>query len=125
MGRSPAKKTAAAPLEGVVVPPNVKQPQDHKAKDTPGVRTVEVRGRTWSVPLDALDDFELLDDLNALDQREDPTRLPAVLRRLLGDQWRQAMDVLRDEETKRVTVTAGAEFVFELMTALDPNSSRS
>jgi hypothetical protein len=84
--------------------------------------SAEVRGKTWVVPADALDDFELLDDLNALEQRADATRLPSVLRRLLGDQWRDAMDVLRDKDTGRVSVEAGAEFVMELMGALNPNS---
>ena len=116
--------TARKAVEGTVVPDNVKNPQDHKAKATPApeVLTATVRGVEWSVPADALDDFELLDDLNALDQKGDATRLPAVLRRLLGDQWRDAMDVLRDEGTGRVSVEAGAEFVMELMGALNPNS---
>jgi len=117
-------KAKAPSVEGVVLPDGVKVPQDHKAKATPAPETVsaEVRGKTWTVPSDALDDFELLDDLNALDQKNDVTRMPSVLRRLLGDQWRDAMEILRDEDTGRVSVEAGAEFVFELMGALNPNS---
>lgn len=130
MGKSTAKK-AAAPraekvVEGVVIPDGVKVPEDHKAKQQSGVRTVEVRGQQWEIQEDVLDDFELLDDLNALDQRDDATRMPSVLRRLLGDaQWKRAMDLLRDPDTKRVGMQDGGEFVMELMGALNPNSSAS
>lgn len=131
MGKSATAKKAAAPRaekvhEGVVIPDGVKVPEDHKAKQQNGVRTVEVRGKQWDIQEDVLDDFELLDDLNALDQRDDATRMPSVLRRLLGDaQWKQAMDLLRDPDTKRVGMKDGAEFVMELMGALNPNSSAS
>ena len=106
------------------VPDGVKQPEDRKPKADPKPETLtaHVRGHDWTVPADALDDFELLDDLNALEQRGDVTRLPSVLRRLLGDQWRDAMEALRDESTGRVTVEAGSEFVMALMGALNPNS---
>ena len=117
--------TKKAPsVEGVVLPDGAKVPQDHKAKatPTPEALTATVRGVEWTVPADALDDFELLDDLNALEQKNDVTRLPAVLRRLLGDQWRDAMEAMRDEGTGRVSVEDGAEFVMELMGALNPNS---
>lgn len=132
MGKT-TKKTAAAPraeqppLEGVVIPAGAKVPQDHlpKSEQENDVRVVKVRGKEWKIPTASLDDFELLDDLNALDQRGDPTRMPAVLRRLLGDQWSDAMETLRDKETGRVSVSDGADFVMELMGALDPNSSGS
>ena len=76
-----------------------------------------------TVPADALDDFELLDDLNALDQKGDATRLPAVLRRLLGTssgatRWTSA----RDRTPGACRSRPGAEFVMELMGALNPNS---
>ena len=108
----------------MAVPDGAKVPQDRKPKDEPKPETLTayVRGREWSVPADALDDFELLDDLNALEQKGDATRLPAVLRRLLGEQWRDAMDVMRNTETGRVSVEAGSEFVMDLMGALNPNS---
>lgn len=107
-----------------LAPKAAKQPQDHKPKAEPKPETLTayVRGREWSVPSDALDDFELLDDLNALEQKGDATRLPAVLRRLLGEQWRDAMDVMRNTETGRVSIEAGSEFVMDLMGALNPNS---
>ena len=107
-----------------VVPDGVKKPQDRKpkAEPKPETLTATVNGKDWSVPADALDDFELLDDLNALEQRNDATRLPSVLRRLLGDQWRDAMETLRDKDSGRVSVEAGSKFVMDLMGALNPNS---
>ena len=122
MSETKSKKTAT--IEGKVLPDGVKVPQDRKPKDEPKPETLTayVRGREWSVPADALDDFELLDDLNALEQKGDATRLPAVLRRLLGEQWRDAMDVMRNTETGRVSIEAGSEFVMDVMGALNPNS---
>lgn len=97
-----------------------KQPQDHKPKaDAP--RTVTVRGETFTIPADALDDFELLGDLGRIQEGE-AALLPNVLRRLVGDDgYRRAMDALRGENG-RVSVSDGAEFVGEILTALDPNS---
>ena len=107
-----------------LAPKAAKQPQDHKpkAESKPETLTGHVRGRDWTVLTEALDDFELLDDLNALEQKGDPTRLPSVLRRLLGEQWRDAMDAMRNTETGRVSIEAGSEFVMDLMGALNPNS---
>lgn len=105
------------------IPKNAKKPSDHKAKEFESdFLTATVAGKEWRIPKNAMDDFELLDDFNALEQRDDPTRLPSVLRRLLGDQWRDAMEAIRDEETGRVSIEAGAEFAGEIMEALDPNS---
>ena len=108
----------------LAIPEGAKAPQDRKpkAESKPETLTGHVRGRDWTVLTEALDDFELLDDLNALEQKGDATRLPAVLRRLLGEQWRDAMDAMRNTETGRVSVEAGSEFVMDLMGALNPNS---
>lgn len=125
MASQQTKTKAKAPaVEGVVVPDGAKVPQDHKGKagSGPDTITATVRGVDFTVPRDALDDFELLDDLNALDQRGDATRLPSILRRLLGDQWRAAMDLLRDERTGRISIESGGQFVSELMEELNPNS---
>jgi hypothetical protein len=126
MATSAAKKTAAK--KTTTAARAAKAPQDHQPKAEPekDFVTVTVRGEEWNVGKEVLDDFELLDDLNALDQRDDATRMPSVLRRFLGDeQWSKAMDVLRDKESNRVTVEAGSEFVWDLMAALNPNSPRS
>lgn len=104
------------------IPKAAKKPADRKAPDTKPAETidVEVRGVALSLPREALDDFELLDDLDQLEQGN-PARLPSVLRRLVGDQWREVMDALRGE-SGRVSVEDGAGFVAEVMEAVSPNS---
>ena len=105
------------------IPAGAKKPADRKpkAEDAPTVTTVAVRGIDVTVPADALDDFELLDDLHEL-ENGNATRLPAVLRRLVGDQWKAVMELARDPETGRVSIESGAEVVQEIMAGLAPNS---
>ena len=105
-------------------PKNAKQPSDHQPKkgganDTD--RKVTVAGREWTVSRDALDDFELLDDLGAIEDGN-AGRLPRVMRRLLGDEYKDALDHLRDEDTGRVAVEPAAEFISDLLGGLNPNS---
>lgn len=109
--------------ETTAIPADVKRPADRKVKSNKdGSRTVEVRGLSISVSGEVLDDFELLDDLDALDQGNG-TRLPSVLRRLIGvENFKGAMEILRDPETGRVSVESGAEFVSEVLKAVAPNS---
>ena len=128
----PAKKKTSAP-EGV------KQPTDHRSKATEseatGVLSAKVRGHEFSVPAEALDDLELIDELNQLSNDGNALAIPSLLRRLLPDlpadekadrpavsQWSIAMNLARDPESKRVTVQAGEALLGELMEALDPNS---
>lgn len=124
---SKTKKTATA-----------KAPQDHKPKtETPKVDTVEIdvdngdgstrkakarrvslRGVVVTVPDDALDDFEVLDDVRAVQDDGDASRLPALLRRLVGaDDYRRVMTALRGP-SGRVTVEDGSSFVLELFQAI-------
>lgn len=119
-------------------------PQDHKGKQ-PKVKEVDggrqvtfpdrpVRDSTGkvvfvdektqplvvTVPLEALDDFELLDDLRAVDVDQNLSRLPSLLRRLLEDDYATAMNALRNEKG-RVTIEAGTEFIRDVFGALNPN----
>lgn len=106
------------------IPAGAKKPEDHKPKDdeAPQDVTVTVKGVELTVPGDAMDDFELLDDLNELDQKKNPARLPSVLKRLVGeDHWGEVMEALRGENG-RVSVETGAEFVGEVLEAINPNS---
>lgn len=108
----------------------VKQPEDHKPKTedpkvevVDGARIVTLHGAEWRIEDAVLDDFELLDDLRAVQDNDDASRMPSLLRRMLGDDgYKQAMDVLRDSGTGRVSVEAGAIFVWDLFKALNPNS---
>lgn len=105
-----------------------KKPDDHKPKKpkietVDGGRAVTLRGITVTVADDALDDFEMLEDLGKI-QHDPKSRalLPSVLRRLVGDDgFDTVMGALR-AENGRVPVQAGVEFVSELFQALNPNS---
>jgi hypothetical protein len=104
-----------------------KQPQDHKkqkppVKDVDGGKQVTLSGVTVTVDSDSLNDFELLDDLRAIDVDKNASRLPGILRKLVGDDFSAVMDALRDEKTGRVTIEAGTEFVKDLFEVLNPNS---
>lgn len=96
-----------------------KKPQDRKPKAS-DTYAVEVRGQKFTVALAALDDFELLDDLAQVEEGKGQ-RFPSLLRRLLGDQYRDALNLLRDEETGRVPVEEGALLVKEILEAIDPS----
>jgi len=104
-------------------PASAKKPQDRKPKatDAPDHRTVTVAGKDWTVSTEALDDFELLDDLGELEDGN-AARLPSIMKRLLGDDYRAALDSIRDENTKRVSIEAGGDFVKAILEGLNPNS---
>ncbi|MGX9349168.1 hypothetical protein [Microbacterium sp. KNMS] len=107
-----------------------KKPQDRKPKDEPKPRVEEMdagwrvthRGITVTVPREALDDFELLDDLAELqkDPKRGTPRVPSMLRRLAGtDGFRAVTDGLRDKETGRVPASTAVRFVFEVFQSLN------
>lgn len=101
--------------------PKAKKKDTRKAAALGEDLTVEFAGSEWTVAASALDDFELLEDLDALDSGN-PARLPKVLRRMLGDeQYKRALDALRDGNG-RVSVEKGAEFFTAVMTQANPNS---
>lgn len=96
-------------------PAGAKKPQDHKKPAADGALVVTVNGHDYQIARDALDDFELLDDLARLDDGEG-TRLPAILRRLVGDDgYRAALDTIRDPETGRVSIEAGGDLLAALL----------
>lgn len=99
-----------------------KKPQDHKPKveTIDGVSTVTIQGITVHVAKDALDDFELLDDLSQF-QEGDGSKLSAVAHRLFGDDFKVVMDGLRGENG-RVAIESATEFIKETLEALAPNS---
>lgn len=84
-------------------------------------RRVAIRGIVVTVPEENLDDFEVLDDMRALNDNQDASRMPALLRRLVGDDFRRVLDALRGENG-RVSVEDGSNYVLELIRALNPNS---
>lgn len=70
---------------------------------------------------ESLDDFELLDDLRAVDVDQNASRLPALLRRLVGNDYSTVMNALRNDGG-RVQIGPAAQFIRDLFGALDPNS---
>lgn len=93
------------------------KPKTRKVK----ARRVAIRGIVVTVPEEHLDDFEVLDDMRALNDNQDPSRMPSLLRRLVGDDFRRVLDALRGANG-RVSVEDGSNYVLELIQALNPNS---
>lgn len=89
---------------------------------TVDARRTTVNGITVTVPEEALDDFELLDDIRAAGDNGDASRLPSLLRRLVGDDYKRILDELRDPVTRRVSAKQGSQFVWDMFGALNPNS---
>lgn len=127
--------TAAAPVSSI--PDGVAMPQDHAPKqDTvkPSVErtaegfTVKHRGLTLSIPVDALNDFEMLRDLGTMQDPATPdaqkmAQVPQVFTRFFGsEQSGVVLNALRDPETKRVRVEVASGFLFEVIKALNPES---
>lgn len=108
-----------------------KKPQDHLSKqEKPKVVTESDRwvvtheGITLTVLKEALDDFELLDDLAALqsDEKAGAVRFPSLLRHLAGDEGFKAVtDGLR-AENGRVPIAKTVQYILEVFGALNPNS---
>lgn len=107
-----------------------KKPQDHlekaekpKVEPVDGGRKVTLGGLTVTVMDDALDDFELLEDLGEiqLDGKKQAGRLPRILRQLIGDDYQTVMDGLRGENG-RVSVGKASEWIKALFEAINPNS---
>lgn len=108
-----------------------KKPQDHlpktekpKVEVVDGGRKVTLKGVTITVPDEAIDDFELVEELSRVQfgSKSDKGWMPSILRRLVGDDgYKTVMDGLR-AENGRVPVQAGFEYIQELFKALNPNS---
>ena len=108
-------------MNGVIEMATTK-PADRKPKveTVDGVSKVTIKDITVSVDKDALDDFELLDDLAKI-QDGDGARIASVAHRLFGDEFKTVMDGLRGENG-RVSVEAASEFISELLAAISPNA---
>ncbi|MCE0510845.1 hypothetical protein LVJ59_17490 [Microbacterium sp. KKR3/1] len=98
------------------------KPADRKPKvDTKdGISTVTIKGITVKIDKDALDDFELLDDLAKMQDGEG-ARIASVAHRLFGDDFKTVMDGLRGDNG-RVSVEVASEFISEVLAAVAPNS---
>lgn len=112
--------------------PTVKEVEGGKRVTFPDIlarsadgKTIEKDGNTLplsvTVSTIALDDFELLDDMRGMDDGNH-ARMPAMLRRLVGEDYKGVMEAFRDRETGRVPITKVAPWVQDLLGALNPNS---
>ncbi|HXH34326.1 MAG TPA: hypothetical protein VNJ54_07935 [Plantibacter sp.] len=107
-------------------PPGAPKPQDHQGKkpvvrEVEGGKEVTLGDITVTVRDAALDDFELLDDLHELDVNKKGSRLPSLMKRLVGDDYQPILEKLRDKHTGRVRVEHASEFIRDLLGALNPN----
>jgi len=137
------------------IPENAKLPQDHKpaktalkpadevtdmseateveadlelpvATQTKGGFHVSYNGFEADVVAEALNDFELLDDLAELDNggAGASLRMPSVLRRMFGpENFKGIMDALRNPETGKVPVEVGEAFLMAVFQGLNPTSA--
>lgn len=104
-------------------PAGAKKPQDHKKPEPKdGKIVVTVSGHDYTIDADVIDDFELLDDLARLEDGA-AQLLPSILRRLVGPEgFKAAMEALRDPDSGRVRIEAGAELVGKIIEAAsDPS----
>lgn len=100
--------------------PTVKEVEGGKSVTFPELKNGDAKPLTVTVTTDALDDFELLDDLRAIDVDKKASHLPSLLRRLVGDQYPAVLDALRAPDG-RVKIEAGTKFIKDLFGALNPN----
>ena len=105
------------------VPADARKPADRKPKK-PAALTCTVRGLHLKVAPDALDDWELMEVIAAVDSGDQAAtmQLPQIIKRLVGeDAYTALKDAVRDD-SGRVRAEAMGEVVGELFTALAPNS---
>ena len=113
------KKQKPVDVEIEIADPTPDEPE--RIRKVPG-KQVTVDGIEVRVPDEALDDFEVLDDIRGVQDTNDVSRMPSLLRRLVGDDYRRILDELRDESTGRVGAAKASEFVFAVFEALNPSS---
>lgn len=123
MSKKKNRKPAARPA--AVARPNeygIVKPQDHRHKKSDStIAEVELRGKTWTVDTDTLDDADLMEEIVGL-QDGNPRAVFTVTKAILGEeQVKELKEVLRDEAGK-VPFSAYSEFFLDLMEELNPNS---
>lgn len=96
-------------------------------KDEPIV--VSVKGVDLTVDPQLLDDLETLELLSQLSPADDtePNMFAVVplLKRLFGEKYKQVKNALRNKETGRISMEEVHDFIFEYLSKVSPNSSRS
>lgn len=99
----------------------IARPQDHKRKGEKDLRRVKLRGITWVIDVDAMDDADLMEDL-VESENGNPKAMYTVIDAIVTNGGVKAVkDALRDENGK-VKFSAYSKFFMELMESLNPSS---
>lgn len=99
----------------------IARPQDHKRKGKKDLRRVKLRGITWEIDVDAMDDADLMEDL-VESENGTPKAMYTVIDAIVTNGGVKAVkDALRDENGK-VKFSAYSKFFMELMERLNPSS---
>ena len=100
--------------------------EDKLIHDADGTTRISIDGLELPVGSEAMNDFELFDQLNRFNETNAPMLLPRIVRGLFGDdQFNTVMDHLRDSETGRVKFESVVDFLTRAMAAIDPKSRNS
>lgn len=106
---------------------STKKPQDHKPKQVkPKVekvaegQKVTISGKSVVIASDALDDWELLEDLAAMQEGQNH-KIPSVARRMFGDSYTDALEQFRGKNGV-VKASDFSAFVQRVFVALNPES---
>ena len=82
-------------------------------------------GFKFAIDENVLDDVELMEDMAAA-QGEDPLRIVAVLKKVLGEEQKKRLyDHVRDKETGRVPTSVISESLTEMFEAIGDNGKNS
>lgn len=82
-------------------------------------------GFKYAVDEDVLDDVELMEDM-ALAQGDDPLRVVAVIKKVLGEEQKQKLyDHVRDKDSGRVKTSAISDCLTEIFEKLGEEGKNS
>lgn len=108
----------------VVIPPNAKQPQDHKKSAAQieaenAVITVKHSGVTYKIERDSMDDVELMESL--ADLETNPLLLGRIVRKIVGEeQWDKFLSANRNDKGRVPSGKLG-----ELFQSIDESVGKS
>lgn len=84
------------------------------------LKTVEVNGVKFEISPDVFDDFEIIDAFDEI-QQGNALRIAGAMRLIVGDRYRDLMNVLRDEDTGRVSTERVGEVFTQIIQEIAPN----
>ncbi len=105
---------------------NKKKLKPNAPRSAKGI-TVVIAKESFVIPVEALDDFEMMEDLALVETAESEAvqvaaAISALRRMFTADDLVRLKKAMRDPGTGRVPATAMIEAVFEAIKAADPNS---